>query len=317
MKQYKSEEELCTYLKEIKNVIDIDDNIDLIRNRSYVSSINPFKTIFATGTDNLGNHLYKNPVSAIAYKNLIGIDDRFGNKFATLIGKFERKLKIQIINRLCLQMVKMGDIYCNDYANVIYKLLNDLSSDFNATMPYGLIKLDEIYTKKGLVHSSTILTQRINLLLKLADHCNNKLVAKNSLIRHYQKKYSIVPFWLLAHILSFGELGILFNMLSKNDRYEITSEMSNKATIYNKDVLIFTNQIEQIRILRNIISHYEPIFPFYKNNRNSSIFELLLTYETKDLFDFSMDFNYEPYKNFYNKNIEIFIEFKTLLNKRQ
>lgn len=65
MKKHKTEVELCQYLFDTKNIKDIFCNKSIISDRSYVSSINPYKKIFSSGED----------ISADEYRKLIVIDD--------------------------------------------------------------------------------------------------------------------------------------------------------------------------------------------------------------------------------------------------
>lgn len=318
-KQYLNEFELCEHLRLQKNILDIFENRKLIQERSYASSITPYKRIFATGINHHGKLIYQESVYSSNYLKLIQIDDQFGSKFSILIGRFERKLKLQIIDRICLIMNESGDPYCVKYIDKFKSVIENQSSAQTNSMPYNFIAMVETYTKSGRIRLNNSSSSRINLMTKLINHGANKTHAKSTLIRHYQNKYDIVPFWLLAQILSFGELGILFGLLSDQDRFYITYTMIGKDRLYFKDVLVFERQIERIRILRNIINHYEPVFPFFMNCKDLNIFKLLLKFEDRsDIYTSEIDLDLNYFMNSFNKKyINRFVEFKNLLNKRQ
>ena len=42
----------------------------------------------------------------------------------------------------------------------------------------------------------------------------NETSAKNSIVRFYQTKKEIVPFWLLIHEMSFGEISEIYRIMS-------------------------------------------------------------------------------------------------------
>lgn len=94
----------------------------------------------------------------------------------------------------------------------------------------------------------------------LEDHeeCSNKL------IRHCYKKQQIVPLWIIPNALTMGELQTLFLMLPDEPQKKIISKIMNIDTtkVSSKNVVAFAGQIEQIRKLRNIVNHYEPVLPF-------------------------------------------------------
>lgn len=319
MKKHKSEDELCQYLHDKKNIGDIFENRSIIKNRSYVSSINPYKKIFSTGTDINGNHIYPNTICVNEYRKLIEIDDLFASKYSNLIGAFERKFKLKIINVLCQRMVNSGDVYCVEYARSIYEIVNNFKLNRKISkMPYDLLGLDIEITKNGEQLNTEISASRIDVLLKIADHGVGKIKAKNSLVRHYQKNYPIVPFWLLAHILTLGELAILFNMLSEDDKFYIVKSMNNNEELYRKDIFTFEKNVEQIRILRNIINHYEPVFPYFQNQNPRNFFYYLLSFESAEIQVTKVDYDFSQYLNDYSKkHINDFIEFIELINKRQ
>lgn len=305
MKEYKSLDELCIYLRDHKNIVDIYSKRTLIEKRNYVSTINPFKKIFATGEDKYGNHIYNNQIEIENYAKLVFIDDMFSIKYSRLIGNLERKLKIVLTNKLCKRMKDVGDLFCVEYVKMFYDLneKNTLNREINK-MPYGLQKLNEVYSKNGIRTDENKVEMRLNLLLKLADTGTSRVKSKNSLVRHYQKNYAVVPFWLLAHILTFGELLIIYEFLSEADRLEIAKDLKSKEQLNNRDVLVFQNLLDKIRVLRNTINHYEPVFPYFCELQNKqNVYDFLLEFEDNPELSINLIFDYDRFENTYNKKI--------------
>lgn len=316
LKKYRSDHELLDHLRDDKNIIDIHNHRDLILNRTYVSSINPYKKIFSIGIDQFGNHLYRPRIFSEDYKKLIQIDDLFAGKYFQLIGVFERKLKLLIINKLCNQMNEIGDQYCIEYPKQFLAVLNN--EDLSFELPYKLIRLNQIYTKNGIVENPEKTEHRTKILEKLVSEGTKEVKAKNILVRHYQTNYEVVPFWLLAQILTLGDTGLLFDMLSDHDRYLITKAMRQKDKIYIKDVLVFSSIIDEIRTIRNLISHYEPVFPRFLSMQRITVFDYLLTFSTLETPIYNMQLCLDEFKNNYNqKHIDKFEKFISYLNKKQ
>ena len=97
------------------------------------------------------------------------------------------------------------------------------------------------------------------------DDC--KVDTKNKLITHYVNRNRIAPLWTIPNALTLGEISMIFSMLDESIQNEIYCVMQNK-TFFNKDYKFeyqklskYTGKIEYIRNMRNVINHYEPIFP--------------------------------------------------------
>lgn len=92
---------------------------------------------------------------------------------------------------------------------------------------------------------------------------------KNILIRHYIKTQTFTPLWAIPNALSFGELNILFNMLSSCSQKRILVkffDFDNADSLRIRDIQIFSGYSEIIRRIRNVVNHYEPLIPFLINN---------------------------------------------------
>lgn len=306
-KEYKTISEMCSYLEREKRIFDISAHSDLLKKRTYVSVINPYKKIFASGEDVNRVHIYNSEISVLEYSKLVNIDDIFSVKYHKIIGDFERKLKLEITNSMSNRMFNLGDVFCVDYASQFLRITQS-STPEKEMMPYGMLDLVSEYKKNGVLGvSKKTIQKRIGLLNKLALTATSQIPSKNNLLLHYQRNYPIVSFWLNAQILTFGEAVVLFNMLSVEDRKEITKGMTFKGSASYRDTISFSNHLQRINALRNVINHYEPAFPFFCNYANYqeliSSFSILSLYDTNFLNLAVEKFDTVMYKNNYNKSI--------------
>ena len=91
------------------------------------------------------------------------------------------------------------------------------------------------------------------------------LVKKSGPIFNKRCKYALfAPFSYTCKSDKIGELQTLFLMLPDEPQKMIISKIMNIDTtkVSSKNVVAFAGQIEQIRKLRNIVNHYEPVLPF-------------------------------------------------------
>lgn len=85
----------------------------------------------------------------------------------------------------------------------------------------------------------------------------------NHLIRHYVKTQQICPLWVIPNGLTLGEINMLFSSLPSSNQKEIVNSIKNKdSDISIKNLFSFSGDLEIIRNLRNVINHYEPVFPY-------------------------------------------------------
>lgn len=275
-KTYKTIDEQIEYLKESKKIIVDDEDRHCFEERNYISLINPYKEYFSTGRNNKGKLVYKKEANFKELINLINIDDKFAKKLYEAIGYFERKLKNVLFSEICKLYIdnKEKDIHCISYVSEIQSFITkqtelppQFCSNFNylyVTEKGNIKKIIDNYNIKRktdvLIHIYQIATNSSIDGSVLEDHeeCSNKL------IRHCYKKQQIVPLWIIPNALTMGELQTLFLMLPDEPQKKIISKIMNIDTtkVSSKNVVAFAGQIEQIRKLRNIVNHYEPVLPF-------------------------------------------------------
>ena len=218
--------------------------------------INPYKEYFSTGRNNKGKLVYKKEANFKELINLISIDDKFAKKLYEAIGYFERKLKNVLFSEICKLYIdnEEKDIHCISYVSEIHSFITkqtelppQFCSNFNylyVTEKGNIKKIIDNYNIKRktdvLIHIYQIATNSSidGSVLEDYEECSNKL------IRHCYKKQQIVPLWIIPK--------------------KIISKIMNIDTtkVSSKNVVAFAGQIEQIRKLRNIVNHYEPVLPF-------------------------------------------------------
>lgn len=302
MKEYKDFENLITHLKDNKNVFDINETYEIIDKRPYVSVINPYKKLFAQGEDFKKQHLYPIQIEVCEYEKLIHIDDIFCTKYHNLIGIFERKLKNEVIKQLCNIMVLNKDVHCIQYPTIFRSLIDQFPKD---TTNYGFIPLDQEYDAFCTKTNNLTKEKRITLLEEIISIGNNTKVSNTSIVRHYQKTNHTVPFWILVHTFSFGDLTLIYGLLPTTNRKKVIKNMGVSRNDSYTETIKFEKQLQRIRLMRNIINHYETIFPFYLSdtiNLNSTI-KLLDNYNQASFIYHCPDLDISKYKCDYNKKI--------------
>ena len=119
---------------------------------------------------------------------------------------------------------------------------------------------------------------------------NKNDVCKNKLILHYLETQKKVPLWIIPHALTLGELQTIFKMIDTESQKRIIARIKtiDLKNVVNKDIISFTGHVESIRKMRNIISHYESILPFFMNEMNAKKLENSSLYSTLILLDRAM-----------------------------
>lgn len=93
----------------------------------------------------------------------------------------------------------------------------------------------------------------------------NRAKPRNQSIKHYVSKYSDFPFWVLADVLDFSDLSILFDGLITKDQHTISQSFglnvnveqlssNQKGKYFKQDP--FARWCEQLTILRNTCAHH-------------------------------------------------------------
>ena len=99
---------------------------------------------------------------------------------------------------------------------------------------------------------------------------------QNSIAHHFKDKYGYIPMFVAIHGLTLGELTTLFEMLSRDDKMVFMRQIySSPGKVFtDSQIGKFQRGMAKVRMIRNIINHYEPIFPFIKNHEMNSFSSL-------------------------------------------
>lgn len=263
MKKFKTIVELKEHLIKNKNIRNDNVIIDILQERAYASIINPYKKFFFTKIiDEI--HEYEEEVSIIDYYDLSSIDDLISKELHYYIGIFERRVKGAFAHVISEKMKSIGDNSCTNYIEVFSDIENRLS-EFNNM---GFNNYDMTYNRaeKTLKKASDkTIDYRKNLLQNISN-VNDSNKRKNKLFNKYLINNIKIPFWLVVHTLSIGELLSVYEMLGKDMRNKILSFLNNSVStfIFADTLFKFEDDLRIIKELRNIINHYEPLYEFVR-----------------------------------------------------
>lgn len=303
MKKFKTLSEQRQYLIDSKNLID-DDIIDnILLERPYASLINPYKKFFYTSIEN-DIHIYDDKTSIKDYYKLASLDDLIAKELHYKIGVFERRIKGAFAYILSEKMNSIGDPNAVQYVSVFkdpeinikdFKLLG--FNDFRTTYDKSL--------KTTVQVNQDTQTYRKKLLMSMADIDDNKK-RKNRLFKKYIKHNNPIPFWLVVHTLSLGDLVSLYEMLGKELKNSILEYLNNNLgnPIFKDTIFKFEQDLNIIKELRNIINHYEPLYEFIRSVPKGKVLygiNRIKLYSTKIL-DASMDSLLENLPKFRNND---------------
>lgn len=297
-KEYKTVDEQIIYLREKKRIHVATEDRHWLEDMSYVSLINPFKDVFASGKDREGNHVYAHDTDFRDVVKVMQIDLAFSNVLYRDIREFERKFKRVVIDECCRKYIEK-DIYCITYIDEIRTFLEKLEQgeeDLNNYLPCFCPNYFSTITRNGPQPFVDKDGKLKNLLTKIYssgtgyDFERNPVKISNSLQRHYIRGGNIVPLWVIPCVLTLGEISMLFNMLDVDAQNNVYMAMVGETIIAHdgsytyKKLTKFTGLLEIIRKIRNTINHYEPIFPVLTNEirkpkelRSSAIIDALKT----------------------------------------
>ena len=264
MKKFKTLTEQKLHLIEKNNLID-EDKIDrILYERPYVSLINPYKKFFYTSVDG-DVHVYDDKVSITDYYKLATLDDLIAKELNYIIGIFERRIKGAFAYVVSEKMNSIGDHSATSYIDIFnsldekiedFKLLgfNDYKSTYDIRLKAIVDVSDKTqeYRKKRLMSIATL------------DEDKKK---KNKLFQKYIVNNRPIPFWLVVHTLSLGDLVSLYQMLGKDLRNSILKYLDDSidGSIFKDTVFKFEQDLNIIKELRNIINHYEPLYEFIRS----------------------------------------------------
>ena len=218
MKKFKTLPEQKLHLLTNKNLID-EEIIDRILNeRPYASLINPYKKFFYTSVDG-DVHVYDDKVSIIEYYKLATLDDLIAKELNYIIGIFERRIKGAFAYVISEKMNSTGDHSATSYID-IFNNLDEKIEDFRLLGFNDYKSTYDIRLKAIVDVSDKTKEYRKNLLMSIATLDEDKK-KKNKLFQKYIVNNQPIPFWLVVHALSLGNLVSLYQMLGKDLRNSI------------------------------------------------------------------------------------------------
>lgn len=205
------------------------------------------------------------------------------------IGEFEKKFKSVLFSEICKKYINCdnSDKYCISYVDEINNFLTNNETDLPRFCPNFKYTL----SKKGYVEDCYGIDKKKDLLLHIKEigsgekEDGTKLEKNNKLISHYLETQKVAPLWVIPNSLTLGELNILFAMLDSDSQKKIVSHFYDQIDyqrISISKLLSFSGILEIIRRIRNVVNHYEPIFPFlasemkpHKKIKNSQVYSVI------------------------------------------
>jgi abortive infection bacteriophage resistance protein len=137
----------------------------------------------------------------------------------------------------------------------------------------------------------------LSILLKLV---KTRPLQKNSIVRFYQTKREIVPFWLLIHEMSFGEISEIYRIMSPMLREMVYRQFEEEIGSPRK-YFKFERDLEFITKIRNTVNHYESFIvmldiddPLYESTRDA--IQRLIRFSNKSFIGYEktpIDFAYK------------------------
>lgn len=311
-KKFKTLSEQREHLVRNKNIIDSDLIESLLKERAYTTVINPYKLFFAKGKNNT-HHIYDKNIPIENYITLANIDDNISTLLFKWIRTFERKLKFSLAYNISLYL-KQNNSDDSDAKSYIENIQNYfISKDINYLNKTGFDDISIIYTKKGEKTAEVWLIEKREVLLKKILDIALKNTSTNVITTHYQKNHDNIPFWILIHEFSLGDLQLLNNMLIKPLKEKVYKSFHNpnKKNISVANLTSFSFSIESVRKIRNVVCHNESIISYFNSIKVSSVWErnlkalnILKNNSSNSIFSKNIVLDdYDFFKNDFNKNL--------------
>ena len=237
--------------------------------KTYLDLITPYSDLIAIGRNGVGKHVYPDSVDFGLCIELNRIDYAICNYLHVLIGSFEKLIKNFLMHKYCSKMKSSGDKKTKDFSWVANYCRDE--------QVFDLLKLNEVFAGGAAVSADFSTIERRRRTLRLIAGLGDA-DSRNIMVEHYKSKYGSVPMFVAIHSLSLGQLLTLFGMLPQEDKNELVCLFNGKpSTKRYSDSYIekFEKDAIRIQVIRNIINHYEPIFPFLENTANAT-FESLV-----------------------------------------
>lgn len=326
-KEYKNIDEQIRYLYDSKKIVVDKEDEHWFVDVNYITLINPYKEIFATGKDENGNHVYGEYTNFKEFLKIMEIELKFTDVLYKSIRDFERKFKNVIFSILCKNYVEeKKDIYCTNYALEIETFLNVFNSNEEKVddkyFPLFCSNMYNTLKKTGYVENDYGFLAKIDLIKKMYSIGTGKEIdgyktdVSNRLVTHFTSKNIIAPLWVIPNALTLGEISILFSMLDESLQNEIYTIMENKSLKLQsgeyeyKKLSKFSGRLEYIRAMRNTINHYEPILPLFVNTINNQAKAIKNSKVYSALNELNKNWTYEQVKT---QNFETSLDINTNL----
>lgn len=266
-KQYQNIKSQITNLKTNKHVDETTIILDCFKEKTYLDLINPYSDLISIGRDERGKHIYLDSVDFNEYLEYNKIDYAICNRLHVLIGCFEKMMKNFLMHKYCEKMKASGDKQVKDYSWI--------DSYIKGENAFDLIGVNEVFSGGSLHKAKTDIISRRKDVLKHIKKLNTA-ASENNIVKHYQSNYHYVPMFVAIHSLSLGQILTLFSMLKQDDKNELVCIFNGTSEKRYTDIQIekFEKDAVRIQVIRNIINHYEPIFPFIKNTETRTFSSL-------------------------------------------
>lgn len=286
-KQYQNIGAQIINLEKNKNVDKTTINLRCFDEKTYLDLITPYSDLIAIGRDTKNKHIYPPSVNFNEYLEYNKIDTSICNYLQLLIGCFEKMMKNFLMHKYCSKMKNTGDKQVKDFSWT--------SKYIRKGKVFDLLKIDEVFLAGTIQPADSDTIARRKKVLKTISSMSTSS-SKNHMVKHYQTKYGYVPMFVAIHSLTLGQLLTLFSMLSQNDKNELVCIFNGTTGKRYPDSYIekFEKDAIRIQVIRNIINHYEPIFPFIQNTQIKAFRSLTDLFEKLKM-NYKRSVSYSPF----------------------
>ena len=234
MKSYKTKEELLNHLKVDRHLNLEESLIPIFDVYRYGQVIDPYKDLLASSIGRNGVHIYDKDITLASFVNVMNIDEYLSIKLITYISHYEKILKKYISDKVCESMVSRGSLDCCDYT-----YFNEMKNHKTISILDCFLPIDKQYDRNGnlVIVDSNVLNSRVRVINKIYDFSNGYQINElNYYACDYFNTKQVIPFYILAGSLSFGNLVILFAMFKKELQIEFIKNIHGKVFIDSKDI---------------------------------------------------------------------------------
>lgn len=235
---------------------------EIFEEKTYLNAIKPYLDLFAIGRDKDNQRIYPANVKFDNYLECNRLDATISGVLQLYIGCFEKRLRCFIIDVICDNMKKSGDNKCKNSFPFVEYLNGKALFDF---IPFNL-PYQEINPTPADGGKDKKLKDAIKALIDEMDTSVDKR-GSHKLSIYYLGKYKYIPAYIALHTLSLGDLVAIFSHLSILDRsaFVCSYHQTDKKIYSEAELEAIEKGFVTINVMRNIINHYQPIFPYILN----------------------------------------------------